>query len=226
MTKQPESSRIFSKFGNRRDLVALLVDHRLTQAEMIGRGPGTDHVNGRLAGGFIVTASERLAVDGHHLSRRDFVQRGDPTQQAPFELGRLDGGGAGLLFMENKLDDGAFYFTPAADGSGWELKLDQTAVTIDNAGNHQDFYYVIDNRQSIVAAKQKAEHVSRYGSICVFDRGDGQVLRKKLKTNTVYKVGVNIDTNLWDLFPSDEASGTQTVSINRQFFCITCWLVV
>jgi hypothetical protein len=113
--------------------------------------------------------------------------------------------GEGLKYQENKLDDGAFYFAPAADGSGWELKLDKTAVTIDNAGNRQDFYYVIDNRQSIVAAKQKGEHTSRYGSICVFDRGDGQVLRKKLKTNTVYKVGVNIDTNLWDLFPSDEA---------------------
>jgi hypothetical protein len=113
--------------------------------------------------------------------------------------------GDGLGYTENKLDDGAFYFAPAADGNGWELRLDQTIVTIDNAGNRQDFYYVIDNRQSIVAAKQKAEHVSRYGSICVFDRGDGQVLRKKLKTNTVYRVGVNIDTNLWDLFPSDEA---------------------
>ena len=113
--------------------------------------------------------------------------------------------GEGTAQAEYKLDDGAFYFAPAPDGKGWELRLDQTIVTIDNAGNRQDFYYVIDNRQSIVAAKQKAEHMSRYGSICVFDRGDGQVLRKKLKTNTVYKVGVNIDTNLWDLFPSDEA---------------------
>ena len=113
--------------------------------------------------------------------------------------------GEGLAYVENKLDDGAFYFAPAADGSGWELKLDQTLVTIDNAGNRQDFYYVIDNRASIAAAKQKAEHNSRYGSIVGFDRGDGRVLRKKLKTNTTYKVGVNIDTNLWDLFPADDA---------------------
>jgi hypothetical protein len=112
--------------------------------------------------------------------------------------------------VENKLDDGAFYFAAAADGGGWQLKLDQTAVTIDNAGNRQDFYYVIDNRPSITAAKQKSEHVSRYGSIVAFDRGDGRVLRKKLKTNTLYRVGVNIDTNLWDLFPSDEAVGQDT----------------
>lgn len=138
--------------------------------------------------------NEKLLPDGEPK-----VYRRKESQWVRFSRGE------GLPYMENKLDDGAFYFAPAADGGGWELKLDQTVVTIDNAGNRQDFYYLIDNRQSIVAAKQKGEHSSRYGSIVVFDRGDGRVLRKKLKSNTTYKVGVNIDTNLWDLFPADDA---------------------
>ena len=59
---------------------------------MIGRRPGTDHVNGRLAVGRVEAAAERLAVDGDHLPVGDFVQGRDPTQQTLLELRRLDGG--------------------------------------------------------------------------------------------------------------------------------------
>ena len=57
----------FQQFRDGRDLVALRVDDHLAQADVIGCGPGTDHVNGRLAAGRVEAAAERLAVDGHHL---------------------------------------------------------------------------------------------------------------------------------------------------------------
>ncbi len=80
----------FQQLGNGRDLVALRIHHHLPQGDVIGRGPGADHVNGRLAVGGVETASQGLAVDGHDLAGRDFVQCGDPTQQARLELGGLD----------------------------------------------------------------------------------------------------------------------------------------
>ena len=47
-------------------------------------------MDGRLAGGLVVAAAERLAVDGDDLPGGDLVQRGDPAQQALLELGGLD----------------------------------------------------------------------------------------------------------------------------------------
>ncbi len=58
---------------------------------MVGGSPGTDDMNGRLADGFVVTASQRLAVDCDYL-----VHCGDPIQQALLELGRLDSGENGI----------------------------------------------------------------------------------------------------------------------------------
>ncbi len=57
---------------------------------MVGRGPGADHVNRRLAAGRVEAAAQRLAVDGDDLPAGDFVQRRDPTQQTLLELRRLD----------------------------------------------------------------------------------------------------------------------------------------
>src|SRR5277367_1810230 len=43
----------------------------------------------RLARGLVEAVAERLAVDRHHLSFGQLVQRGDPTYQAFLELGGL-----------------------------------------------------------------------------------------------------------------------------------------
>src|SRR5580693_2891844 len=43
----------------------------------------------RLARGLVEAVAERLAVDRHHLSFGQLVQRGDPTDQALLELGGL-----------------------------------------------------------------------------------------------------------------------------------------
>ena len=82
----------FQQFRDRCDLVALGVGDDLTKANGVRCGPGTDHVNRRLAAGGVVTAAERLAVDGDHLPAANLVQRGDPTEQTLLELRRIDGG--------------------------------------------------------------------------------------------------------------------------------------
>jgi hypothetical protein len=68
------------------------VDHRLTQADVVRRGPGADQVDRRLARRRVEAPPQRLAVDGHHLPGGDLVQRGDPTQQTPLELRRHERG--------------------------------------------------------------------------------------------------------------------------------------
>jgi hypothetical protein len=78
------------QFRDGRDFVALGVDDDLSEADVIGRCPGADHRNGRLALRGVVTAAQRLAVDGDHLTGRDLVQRRNPIEQALLKLGRLD----------------------------------------------------------------------------------------------------------------------------------------
>ena len=76
------------QFRDRRDLVALLIDHDLTQRNVICTGPRADHMDGRFTARAIVTSSQSLAVDGDDLAITDFMQSRNPAQQALLELGR------------------------------------------------------------------------------------------------------------------------------------------
>ena len=78
--QSPGKLEHFEQFGDGRDLVALGVDDDLPQGNQVDRGPGADHVDGRLATGGVETAAQRLAIDGDELAVGDFVQRGDPAQ--------------------------------------------------------------------------------------------------------------------------------------------------
>ena len=77
-----------STFLDRRDLIALRIDHPLPKAVRVDRGPGTDHVNNRLVAGLVEAAPEHFAVDHNHLAVGRFVERLDPAQQASLEIGR------------------------------------------------------------------------------------------------------------------------------------------
>jgi hypothetical protein len=89
VTNAPEMSRICRNFGIA--VISLLLAST-PQADVIGSGPGADHVNRCVAAGGIEAAAERLAVDGNHLPAGEIVQRCDPTQKTLLELRRLDGG--------------------------------------------------------------------------------------------------------------------------------------
>lgn len=57
---------------------------------MIRTRPRADHVNRYLGTRFVVTSSQRLSIGRDHLSVRDIMQCGDPTQQALLELLRVN----------------------------------------------------------------------------------------------------------------------------------------
>ena len=76
----------FEQFGDRRDLVAFGVDDNLAETNMVRRRPSTDHVNRRLAAGFVVAATERFAIDRNDLAVADILQSGNPMEQTLFEF--------------------------------------------------------------------------------------------------------------------------------------------
>ena len=86
VTIAPAISSIFKSFGDGGDLVGLLVHGDLAQQEVVGRGPGVDQVQRRLALGPVEGAPEGLAVDGDDLPLGRLVQRLDPAEEAPLEL--------------------------------------------------------------------------------------------------------------------------------------------
>jgi hypothetical protein len=86
VTIAPEISSILQQLGDGRDLVRLLVHGDLPQKQVIGRGPGVDYVQGRLAVGTVERTAECLAVDGDDLPLGLLMQGLDPTEEAPLEL--------------------------------------------------------------------------------------------------------------------------------------------
>ena len=91
VTRQPDDIQQFQQFGDGRDLVALPIDDDLPQADVVGGGPGADHVDGGLGIGLVEALAEGLAIDGDELPGGDLVQRGDPTEVAVHGPGHLPG---------------------------------------------------------------------------------------------------------------------------------------
>jgi hypothetical protein len=105
------------------------------------------------------------------------------------------------------LRDGLFDFYPHPS-MGWQLRPNTYEVTLDNSEGPNDFHYVIDNRRGLVPAGGTRKHTSNYPMTIRFDRGGGSGLMTKVINKTgggrVWKVGVRVDDNYWDLFSLDE----------------------
>lgn len=106
------------------------------------------------------------------------------------------------------LRDGTFEFF--ASEQGWNLRPNSYEVTIDNGDSPNDFHYIVDNRRSLVPAGGTRKHTSNYPMVIRFDRGGGTGLVTKVLDKTgsgrVWKIGVNVETNYWDLFSTDDIS--------------------
>ena len=59
---------------------------------VLAAGPGADQVQGRAAGSRVVTAPQRLGVDGHGLAVQRIADGGQPGLHAQKELGRVEPG--------------------------------------------------------------------------------------------------------------------------------------
>ena len=80
------------EFGNRSDLIRLVVDLDLGQNEAIGARPSRDHMDGGFAVGPIVGATHRLTVDGDDLGGEDLGCRLHPSNEARLELLGVESG--------------------------------------------------------------------------------------------------------------------------------------
>jgi hypothetical protein len=100
------------------------------------------------------------------------------------------------------LQEGTYTFTQTKQG--WELYNTQFEVTLDNAANEGDFYYVRDGNEESVAAGATRKLTDKFPPRLSFDRGDGGAAAERtLDSNGVtYRIAVRKDSNLLDLIPS------------------------
>jgi hypothetical protein len=89
----------------------------------------------------------------------------------------------------------------------WDLVHLRFDVTIDNRAGKQDFQYVAGDKVMTVKAGEQQSHNSAEPLIVKFDRGEGpeQAATKNLNKSGTYKVAVNTDTNLLDLYAMSES---------------------
>jgi hypothetical protein len=85
---------------------------------------------------------------------------------------------------------------------GWELSTRSYKVTIDNTQGKDDFNYVVDNRRVTVKPGESQVLESKHPIAVNFHRGDqgDEAVRKNLNKSGTYKIAVNTDTNLLDLY--------------------------
>ena len=74
------------QLGNGGDCVRFLGDLALAQHQMIGGGPGADHINGAAAEAFGVRTPQLLTSDGDHLPLEQRARRPDPIHEAGLEV--------------------------------------------------------------------------------------------------------------------------------------------
>jgi len=115
--------------------------------------------------------------------------------------------GPGRETARHSLKDGLYDFV-AHPQIGWQLRPNTYEVTIDNSENPNDFHYVFNNRRVVAPARGSRKHTNNYPITIRFDRGGGSGLLAKVVdmpgTGRVWKVGINVESNYWDLYSLDE----------------------
>ena len=84
---------------------------------------------------------------------------------------------------------------------GWDLKQRTFQVTVDNTANANDFNYVLGDQQDVVLGGQSKSITGKFPVVLTFDRGDGKEPVKKELLDGTYRVGIDVASNLMDLFP-------------------------
>jgi hypothetical protein len=112
----------------------------------------------------------------------------------------------------NALTRGVFEFRVV--NGRWDLVRVRFDVTIDNREGTQDFQYVAGNLVVTVKAGESKTHNSTEPLIVKFDRGEGpeQAATKNLNKSGTYKVAVNTQTNLLDLYAMSETDIQRTAT--------------
>jgi hypothetical protein len=84
----------------------------------------------------------------------------------------------------------------------WELFRVPFEITIDNREGSQDFQYLVEDKVMTAKAGEIKKHSSEAPVVVKFDRGEGpeHAALKNLNKSGTYKVAVNTQTNLLDLY--------------------------
>lgn len=96
----------------------------------------------------------------------------------------------------------------------WDLVHLRFDITIDNREGKQDFQFVAGDKVMTVKAGEQQTQGSTDPLIVKFDRGEGpeQAATKNLNKSGTYKVAVNTDTNLLDLYATSESQPPQAAT--------------
>ncbi|MEX2168360.1 MAG: hypothetical protein WD851_03545 [Pirellulales bacterium] len=119
------------------------------------------------------------------------------------------------------LDEGTYAFGPS--DKGWDLFRETFGVTIDNTGNKEAFYFVVDNKQTAVKPNGSRRYDSKFPIVVRFNRGDAskEAIKRITQSDDHLAVAINPADGLWDLYPASnappepttaEADGTATFS--------------
>lgn len=101
-----------------------------------------------------------------------------------------------------KLSDATYHFV--ATDKGWDLVAKKFTAVIDNSENPNPFYYTINNKPYTVSANDRKTHASTYPMVVRFDRGNGDETKQACLEGGDYRVALNGEDNLWDLYPPQD----------------------
>lgn len=152
--------------------------------------------------GMLVNPNENGQAISYALAGNTYTMQ--PGQQQPLSTSYVvafdPGNGGGT--KRYTVGDGTFEFYLKNDG--WELRLVNVEVTIDNSGYSGEFHCLIDGKKTTIAPGEIAEFNSKTPLEVEFDRGDGgEPARKSLKSGT-YQIGLDASQQRLDLFEAEE----------------------
>jgi hypothetical protein len=154
----------------------------------------------RFKGVCLVNPLESRAAVSYVLNEEVFTLRpGEVHQLQADEYGiEFDKGGE-LGTASFDLEERTYAFRVSKE-KGWELKVKNYKVTLDNRTNPNAFNYVKNGKTDSVPAGQMQEVVSKYPLLVSFDPGDGGEPARRWLTEGTYKVGVDGRAKLLELF--------------------------
>lgn len=106
------------------------------------------------------------------------------------------------------LTEGTFDF--GIGSQGWDIYSKIYEAVLDNTANSTDFNYVIDNQRVVLPAREQQTLTGKCPIVILFDQGNGGEPARRVLREGVYKVGVDPDARLLDLFREDAPAKVRT----------------
>lgn len=96
------------------------------------------------------------------------------------------------------LREGTYHFS--VSDRGWDIIKKSFRVAIDNSQGQSDFRYSIGGQLQTVRAGVTNQHKDSFPLVVEFDQGRGGEPAQRLLEDGTYRIGIDPDTGLWDMF--------------------------